>query len=98
MNNEEEKHENKFFNTDIKKNTDNDNNSSNNVNTSNDNGELEVNKKNRESYEKLMKDSSTNLDAYYDKNNMFVKILLFGLFVVIAIGSFVIISAYLATK
>ena len=60
--------------------------------------ELEFNKHNREDYEQLMKESSTNLDGYYDKNNMFVKIFLFVLLVIIAVGSFIVISTYLSTK
>ena len=45
----------------------------------NGNQELEVNKQKREEYEQLMKDSSTQLDGYYDKKNPFVKLLLFSL-------------------
>ena len=60
--------------------------------------ELDVNKKKREDYEQLMKESSTNLDGYYDKNNMFVKIFLFVLLVIIVVGSFIVISTYLSTK
>ncbi len=52
----------------------------------NNNGELEVNRKKREDYEKLMQESSTNLDGYWDKNNVFVKLLLFILGVVIIVG------------
>ena len=59
--------------------------------------ELEVNKKNREDYEKLMKESSTNLDGYWDKNNVFVKILLFALLGIIVIGSAVVIIRYFTT-
>ena len=58
--------------------------------------EVEVNKKNREDYEKLMEESSTNLDGYWDKNNTFVKLLLLGLFVIIVVGAFMIISNYFA--
>ncbi len=48
--------------------------------------ELEFNKKNRENYEQLMKESSVNLDGYWDKKNPFVKILLFLLAVIIIGG------------
>lgn len=48
--------------------------------------ELEFNKKNRQDYEQLMKDSSTNLDGYWDKNNPFVKIFLFILGIIIIFG------------
>lgn len=56
--------------------------------------ELEFNKKNREEYEQLMEESSTKLDGYYDKNNWFVKIILFILFIIIVAGSYWIISSY----
>jgi len=51
------------------------------------NTELDINKKNRESYENLMKDSSTNLDGYWDKNNVFVKLLLLILGIIIVAGA-----------
>lgn len=52
----------------------------------NGNQELEVNKQKREEYEQLMKDSSTQLDGYYDKKNPFVKLLLLVLAVIIILG------------
>ena len=57
--------------------------------------ELEFNKKNREGYEQLMKDSSTNLDGYWDSKNIFVRILLLILLIIIVIGSIYYISLYL---
>ena len=48
-------------------------------NQDNQNTELEVNRKNREDYEQLMKESSTNLDGFWDSNNIFVKLILNGL-------------------
>lgn len=48
--------------------------------------EVDINKKNREDYEQLMKESSVNLDGYYDKKNPFVRILLLLLGVVIIGG------------
>ena len=48
--------------------------------------EVDINKKNRENYEQLMKESSVNLDGYYDKKNPFVRILLLLLGVVIVGG------------
>jgi len=60
--------------------------------------ELEVNKKNREDYEQLMQKSSTNLDGYWDKNNMFVKLLLLALGAVIVLGVIYYVSAYLGAK
>ena len=59
--------------------------------------ELEFNKKNREDFEQLMKDSSTNLDGYWDSKNIFVRILLLILLVIIVIGSIYYISLYLNT-
>ena len=60
--------------------------------------ELEFNKKNREDFETLMKDSSTNLDDYYDKKNPVVQIFLFviGIFILIGIAYYVLL--YLANK
>ncbi len=50
------------------------------------NNELDVNKKKREEYEQLMKDSSTNLDGYWDKNNIFVRVLLLCLAAIVILG------------
>ena len=50
------------------------------------NEELDVSRKNREEYEDLMEKSKTNLDTYYDKNNVVVKLILLLLFVFIACG------------
>ena len=58
--------------------------------------ELDINRKNREGYEQLMKESSTQLDGYWDINNPFVKVVLIGLLVVIAIGSIIIFGSYFA--
>ena len=44
-----------------------------------------------------MKDSSTNLDGYWDSKNIFVRILLLILLVIIVIGSIYYISLYLNT-
>ncbi len=60
----------------------------------NDDNELEVNKKNREAYEKLMDESSTKLDGYFDKNNSFVKLLLLVLLVIIIVGSIIVLAPY----
>lgn len=64
----------------------------------NEKDELEFNKKNRQDYEKLMDESSTQLDGYWDKNNIFVRLLLLILFVIIVVGSYFIISSYLGSK
>jgi len=62
------------------------------------NTEIDVNKKNRENYEKLMTDSSTNLDGYWDKNNIFVKLLLLVLGLVIVVGVGYYVMLYFNTK
>lgn len=64
----------------------------------NNNAELDVNKNKREEYEQLMKDSSTQLDGYWDSNNLFVKILLIGLFILIVVGSLAILVPYFLGK
>lgn len=68
------------------------------MNQDNQNDELEVNKKNREDYEQLMKDSSTNLDGFWDSNNLFVKIFLLVLLVIIVGGSFFVFFNYFTNK
>ena len=45
-----------------------------------------------------MKDSSTQLNGYWDSNNPFVKILLLGLFILIVIGAVAILVPYFAGK
>ena len=58
--------------------------------------ELEFNKKNREDYEQLMEESSSQLEGYWDKDNLFVKFLLLGLLIVIVVGSIIVFGAYFA--
>jgi len=60
--------------------------------------ELEFNKKNREDYENLMKESSTNLDGYWDKKNPFVQILLFLLGIVIILGIVYYVLLYMSNQ
>lgn len=48
--------------------------------------DLEVNRKNSEQFESLMRDASVNLDFYWDKNNIFVKFILLGLGLFIIVG------------
>ena len=48
--------------------------------------ELNFNKEKRENYEQLMANASTNLDGYWDKNNPFVRFVLFILAVIIIGG------------
>lgn len=50
------------------------------------NKDLEVNKKNREDFENLMKETETNKDNYWDKNDPIVKALLGFIGVVILAG------------
>lgn len=79
-----------------------DNNTSSNNNPKPDNisnvttsFELDVNKKNREEYEKLMDESKSKLDSYYDKDNIFIKILLVVLFIIIVLGCIYYLGLYL---
>lgn len=50
------------------------------------NSDLEVNRKNQDEYKQLMEDSKTSLDSYYDKNNIFVRLIQLGLLVFIIVG------------
>lgn len=52
----------------------------------NENNELDVNKQKREEYENLMKDSSTQTEGYWDKNNLFVRLVLLILGIIIVLG------------
>ena len=60
--------------------------------------ELEFNKKNRENYENLMQDSSTNLDGYWDKNNPTVKMILMILGGIIILGVSYYVIAYFSSR
>ena len=54
----------------------------------NDDKKIDVNEKNSEDYEKLMKASSTDVDRYYwDRKNPAVRILLMILFAIVILGS-----------
>ncbi len=59
--------------------------------------ELEFNKNKREGYEQLMKDSSTQLDGYWDRKNPFVVLFLLILFVFIVVGAGYYIITYYNT-
>ena len=59
--------------------------------------ELDINRRNREGYDQLMRESSTKLDDYWDSNNPFVRALLLGLLIFIAIGAIIIIGSYIAS-
>lgn len=60
------------------------------------NDNLDVNRKNREDYEQLMQESSTKLDDYWEKDNIFVKILMVVLLIAIIIGSLIVLVPYFA--
>ncbi len=49
--------------------------------------DLDFNKKNRDDYENLMADSSTQLDGYWDRKNPFVIIVLLILLGIIIFGT-----------
>ena len=57
--------------------------------------EVDINKKNKEDFEKLMEESSTNKDAYWDSNNPIVKIVLLLIGVIIIIGVAYVIIKYM---
>ena len=67
-------------------------------NNNNEKQELEFNRRNREDYEQLMDESSSKLDGYWEKDNWFVKILLFVLLAIIVVGSIIIFGAYFANN
>ena len=90
-----------FFNEPLSNDNDKQNEAMNNSNNSEDmfaTEEVDVNKKNREDYEKLIEESKTNLDSYYDKNNIFVKILMLGLLVFIVLGVIYYIMLFMANR
>jgi len=60
--------------------------------------ELEFNRRNREDYEQLMDESSTKLDGYWDKDNLFVKVLLLALLIIIVVGSIFVFGAYFGSR
>ena len=69
-----------------------------NDNTDSNKQELEFNRVNREGYEKLMEDSSTNKDGYWDSNNPFVKVLLLILGVIIILGVVYYVFTFMGTR
>ena len=60
--------------------------------------ELDVNRKNRENYEKLMEASSTKTDDYWDRDNIFIKIVLGILGIIIVIGVIYYVTTYLGSR
>ncbi len=61
-------------------------------------GELDFNKANREASEKLMEEASTNKDGYWDSNNLFVRILLLVLGIIIVVGAIYYIVMYMFSR
>ncbi len=79
-------------------NTDDDLQKDNSSSTDNNTTELDFNKQKREDYEGLMKESSTQLDGYWDSRNPMVKIVLLVLAVIIIVGSAYYIMTYLGSQ
>lgn len=48
--------------------------------------DLETNKKNSEEFDRVMDNASKKYDSYLDRNNIFVRIVLFCLFAFIVLG------------
>jgi hypothetical protein len=59
------------------------------------NKEVDINKKNREDYEELIKESSTKKDMYWDKNDPAVKMILLFIGIIIIVGSAYFIIKYI---
>lgn len=59
--------------------------------------ELEFNRQNREKTEKLMDESSTKKDGYWDRDNLFVRFILSFLFLVIVGGTLYYLLSYFAS-
>ena len=57
--------------------------------------EVDINKKNREDFEELMKESSTKKDAYWDSNNPAVKVVLLAIGTIIIVGIAYILIRYM---
>lgn len=75
---------NKFFNN---INNQDDMGSTNNSFGNNDNfKDLETNKKNSEEFDRVMDNASKKYDSYLDRNNIFVRLVLFCLFAFIVLG------------
>lgn len=75
---------NKFFNN---INSQDDMGNTNNSFGNNDNfKDLETNKKNSEEFDRVMDNASKKYDSYLDRNNIFVRLVLFCLFAFIVLG------------
>ncbi len=62
------------------------------------NSDLEVNQKNQYAYEKLVDESKTKLDSYYDKNNIVVKFVKLALAIFIIVGFVYYLLLWLSMK
>ncbi len=77
---------NKFFNNIVNQDDNNVTNDSWTSNEANNYNRLETNKKNLEEFDKVMTNASKKYDSYLDRNNVFVKIVLYSLLLFILIG------------
>ena len=62
----------------------------------NNNTDMSNNQKNDIEYQKILENSRRKTDSYWDRNNIFVKLILLGLFVFIAVGVVYYISIWLS--
>ena len=62
------------------------------------NSQVEINKKNKDDFENLMKESSINKDGYWDKKNPIVKFILTILGLAIIAGAIYYITIYFLNK
>lgn len=76
--------ENKFFNN--INNQDNMGNTNNSFGNNDNFKNLETNKKNSEEFDRVMDNASKKYDSYLDRNNIFVRLVLFCLFAFIVLG------------
>lgn len=75
---------NKFFNN--INNQDDMGNTNNSFGNSDNFKDLETNKKNSEEFDRVMDNASKKYDSYLDRNNIFVRLVLFCLFAFIVLG------------
>lgn len=75
---------NKFFNN--INNQDDMGNTNNSFGNNDDFKDLETNKKNSEEFDRVMDNASKKYDSYLDRNNIFVRLVLFCLFAFIVLG------------
>lgn len=75
---------NKFFNNN--NNLDDIGNTNDSVDNNDNFKNLETNKKNSEEFDRVMDNASKKYDSYLDRNNIFVRLVLFCLFAFIVLG------------